>query len=299
MNKTIYALGFFDGVHIGHAALLRDCRQLSQEHHCAAGAVTFDTHPAALVRGNAPGLITTVQDRERLLRNQFHMDRVVVMPFDQEKRSMPWQAFLELLIRDYGAGGFVCGVDFRFGNKGQGNAALLEEFCARRGLPFAVVPEQMLDGIRVSSTYIRRQIETGDMATAVRFLNHPYVLTGTVIPGRQLGRRLGIPTANLQLPEGLVVPKFGAYACRVLLDGAYYPAVTNIGTRPTVSGTGITVEPWILDYSGDLYGREITLEFFHFLRPERKFPTLEDLKQEIHANAEESRRLLKTYEAFS
>ena len=134
------------------------------------------------------------------------------------------------------------------------------------------------------------------MATAVRFLGHPHILTGTVIPGKQLGRTLGIPTANLLLPENLVVPRFGVYACRVQLDGTSYPAVTNIGIRPTVSGSGITVEPWILDYNGDLYGREITLEFFHFLRPEQKFPSLEALKQEIHANARQSRELLKAYE---
>ena len=134
------------------------------------------------------------------------------------------------------------------------------------------------------------------MATAVKFLGHPHILRGTVVHGKALGRKLGIPTANLKLPENLATPRFGVYACRVKLDGVYYPAVTNIGTRPTVSGSGITVEPWILDYSGDLYGREITLEFFHFLRPEQNFSSLEDLKNQIHADARKSRELLTTYE---
>ena len=200
-----------------------------------------------------------------------------------------------MLRQSHGASGFVCGEDFRFGYRGQGNAQLLGDYCARENLPFAVVPEQMLDGIRVSSTYIRRQIEAGDMETAVRFLGHPYILTGTVVPGRKLGRKLGFPTANLQLPEHLAVPRYGVYACRVTLDGVSYPAVTNVGTRPTVSGTGVTVEPWILDYSGDLYGREITLEFFRFLRPEQQFPSLEALREEILRNAESSREWLKTY----
>jgi riboflavin kinase/FMN adenylyltransferase len=137
-----------------------------------------------------------------------------------------------------------------------------------------------VEDIRISSTYIRRQIETGDMATAVKFMGHPYTLTGTVVRGQQLGRTLGIPTANLRLPAGLAVPKFGVYACCVIVDGKRYPAVTNIGTRPTVDGEGITVEPWILDYSGDLYGREITIEFYKFLRSEQKFPSLEDLQAE-------------------
>lgn len=127
------------------------------------------------------------------------------------------------------------------------------------------------------------------MATAVRFLGHPYELTGTVIHGHRIGRTLGIPTANLLLPDGLVIPRFGVYICRVLIGEKSYPAVTNIGTRPTVSGSGITVEPWILDFEGDLYDREITLQFFRFLRPETKFPDLASLQQEIRSNAVQTR----------
>ena len=205
---------------------------------------------------------------------------------------MPWVDFLDMLRAFQGAAGFVCGEDFRFGHKGQGNAGLLEGYCRERGLPCVVVSDRTIDGIRVSSTYIRQQLETGDMATAVKFLGHPHVLTGTVVHGKALGRKLGVPTANLRLPEGLAVPKFGVYACRCLIGGKAYPAVTNIGTRPTVEGQGITVEPWILDYTGDLYDREITLEFLYFLRPEMKFPTLEALQAEIRRNAEQTRAYL-------
>ena len=292
MNKTIYALGFFDGVHIGHGALLKKCREMAAQHSCRCGAVTFGTHPETLVRHQAPVLLNAPRDRELLLTTKFHMDTVVTLPFDEAMRAMPWGAFLEMLIRDHGAVGFVCGDDFRFGYKGQGNASILENYCRKLGLPCAVVPEQTLEGIRVSSTYIRSQIETGDMATAVRFLGHPHILRGTVVPGRQLGRTLGVPTANLRLLPGVVVPRFGVYACRCIIDGAAYPAVTNVGTRPTVEGQSVTVEPWILDYSGDLYGREITLEFYYFIRPEKKFPDLDALKAEIHRNAEETRAYL-------
>ena len=157
-----------------------------------------------------------------------------------------------------------------------------------------MVPEQTVHGIRVSSTHIRALLEQGQMEEANAFLGHPHILTGQVIHGHQLGRTLGIPTANLSLPAGLVVPKFGVYACLVELEGERYPAVTNIGTRPTVHGSGITVEPWILSYQGDLYGREITLEFHKFLRPERKFPTLEALQEEIHHNAEQTIHFFQT-----
>ena len=288
-EKTIYALGFFDGVHIGHAALLKACRELAAEARCRFGVITFGVHPDALVLGKAPRLINTQTDREWLLRERFRAETVVTLPFDEEMHTMPWRAFLHMLIRDYAAAGFVCGEDFRFGYRGEGNADALEAFCREQGLVSAVVKDRMIDGIRVSSTYIRRQIETGDMETAVKFLGHPHILSGSVVHGHQLGRRLGIPTANLRLPEGLAEPKFGVYACRAVVEGKRYCAVTNIGVRPTVEGRSVTVEPWILDYDGDLYGREITLEFYRFLRPERKFPSLDDLKAEIHRNAGETR----------
>lgn len=293
MKKTICALGFFDGIHIGHAVLLSACRRLAAEKDAHAAVVTFTSHPDTLVLGDTPRLINTPRDRELLLIHKFHMDTVVNLPFDRAMMTMPWQDFLEMLRRDYNAQGFVCGEDFRFGSQGAGNAALLAEYCAQNGLAWEVVPEQTLDGVRVSSSYIRRQLETGDMATAVRFLGHPHFLTGTVVPGKQLGRRLGIPTANLRYPDGLAMPKFGVYACQAWVEGAAYPAVTNIGTRPTVQGHNVTVEPWILDYSGDLYGKELVLGFYRFLRPERKFDSLEELKAAILADAETTRALLR------
>ena len=199
MNKTIYALGFFDGVHVGHAALLDRCKTLARENDCRAGVVTFAAHPDTLVLGSTPPLINTPYDREKLLRERFSMERVVTLPFDEEMHTMPWRAFLHMLIEDYAAAGFVCGEDFRFGYRGEGNADALEGFCREQGLVSAVVKDRMIDGIRVSSTYIRRQIETGDMETAVKFLGHPHILSGSVVHGHQLGRRLGIPTANLRL----------------------------------------------------------------------------------------------------
>ena len=288
-NKTIYALGFFDGVHIGHAALLTTCREVAHEGSWRSGVVTFSTHPDTLVLGQPPRLINTPEDRERLLRRRYGVDTVVTLPFDKKMRDMPWKAFLELLRREYGAAGFVCGADFRFGAGGTGNAGLLAIYCRSESLPWAVVPEQTLDGIRISSTYIRELIENGEMSTAVKFLGHPHILTGQVIHGRHLGSTLGIPTANLRLPAELAVPKYGVYMCLCVIDGKEYPAVTNVGVRPTVSGQDVTVEPWILDYEGDLYGREITLEFYRFLRPERKFPDLQALKAEILRNADQTR----------
>lgn len=287
-NKNkIFALGFFDGVHIGHQALLRECVRLAQALDCCPAAITFDTHPQTLTAGEAPGLLNSGADRVKLLRS-FGMESVYTFYFNDATRTMPWQEFFKVLL-DYGAAGLVCGHDFRFGYRGEGNAEKLAQACREAGIACAVVPEQTIGGIRVSSTHIRSLMERGEMESAAKFLGHPHVLSGTVVSGRRLGRTLGIPTANLRLPEGVLAPKFGVYACRVEVAGQRFAAVANVGTRPTVSGHHVTVEPWILDFEGDLYGQEITVEFFRFLRAETKFDSLEALRSQIALDAAQTR----------
>lgn len=293
-TKYIFALGFFDGVHLGHQALLAECCRLAQANGAQSAAITFDAHPQSLFLPDPPVLLSTEADRRRLL-HQYGIRVVHTLPVTRETMSMPWTDFLERLL-ELGAVGFVCGDDFRFGHRGEGNVSKLRSFCAERGLPCIEVSEQLLNGKRISSTLIRSRIDSGDMESATKYLGHPHVLTGTVVRGQQIGRKLGFPTANLLIPPSVAVPKFGVYACRAVVDGVSYPAVTNVGTRPTVAGTGVTVEPWILDFSGDLYDRQIRVEFYRFLRPEMKFPDLEALRREILRNAEETRAYLKSRE---
>lgn len=290
-NKRVFALGFFDGVHVGHQALLKECRALAAQLGCETAAITFDAHPQSLFSDRAPALISSAWDRQNLLR-QYGMAHIHCFPVTKEVMSTPWRTFLEQLV-EHGAAGFVCGDDFHFGHKGEGNAQKLLSFCNEHHLPCVIVPEQSLKGQRVSSTLIRRLIEAGEMESATKFLGHPHILTGRVLHGQKLGRKLGVPTANLVIPDGVAVPKFGVYACKANIDGTSYPAVANVGIRPTVGGSGITVEPWILDFEGDLYGREIRLEFFRFLRPEVKFETLSALQQQIHDDAAATRRYFK------
>ena len=255
-------------------------------------AVTFDTHPAALVTGAAPGLINCAPDRLRLLQEQ-GISHVQTLHFDEKTMTMPWQGFFTYLMQDLNAAGLVCGDDFRFGHKGEGNAQRLKAACEQAGIACTVVSEQTLDGIRVSSTHIRALMEAGHMEQAVQFLGHPHIFSGEVVSGRKLGRTIGVPTANLILPEGIVVPKFGVYACKALVHGKEYLAVTNIGTRPTVGGHHVTVEPWLLDFDGNLYGEHITLMFYAFLRPEQQFSSLETLKTEIQKNAAQTRQFFE------
>jgi len=291
MNKKIYALGFFDGVHLGHQALLEACRRLAAEKGCQTAAITFEKHPKALFLPTPPALINSIEDRYALLRS-CGMEQIRVLPVTRESMAQPWQAFLEGLCAD-GAAGFVCGDDFRFGHKGEGNAEKLQLFCEEKGLPCIIVPEQTLDGIRISSTHIRSLIEAGDMETAAKFLGHPHILSGEVVHGRHLGRTIGIPTANILIPEGVAVPKLGVYACTCRVDEQNDVAVTNIGSRPTVNGHQVRAESWILDFDGDLYDSRIVLQFYKFLRPEQKFGSLEELKAQIQSDAAEANKLLK------
>jgi riboflavin kinase/FMN adenylyltransferase len=288
MNK-IFALGFFDDVHLGHQALLKICCDLAAQMGAQPCAITFQQHPQSLFTQEPPKLINTAADRQRLL-HRFGIGPVFSYPVTKAVMSMPWEAFLDELV-SYDAVGFVCGNDFRFGNCGEGDARKIEDYCRRKNLAVQVVGDQILQGIRISSTHIRNLLESGRMEEAVRFLGHPHVLTGEVVAGRQIGRTLGIPTANLKLPEDVVHLRHGVYACKATVNDHTYLAVTNVGNRPTVGGHVVTVEPWLLDFKGNLYGRELMLEFYQFLRPEKKFDSLEALKEAIRENERQTRWL--------
>lgn len=290
-EKTIYALGFFDGVHLGHQALLKSCRELARENGCKAGVITFAVHPEAVVSDSAPLLLNSVPDRRQLLY-AFGADTVMELPFDKAMMTTHWSSFLEQLTQA-GAAGFVCGSDFRFGAGGSGTAKKLAAFCEKRHLLYKIVPQQYLEDVRISSTYVRQLLEAGQMEQAVKFLGHPHILSGAVVSGRKLGHTIGVPTANLQLPEGVMLPQRGVYACAAMTDKKVYLAVTNIGSRPTVGGHHVTVEPWLLDFDGDLYGKQLTLAFFAFLRPEKKFESLDRLKEQIQMDAAQTRTLLE------
>lgn len=289
MKKMIFALGFFDGVHLGHQALLAECRRLAAEKGCIPAAITFDRHPQALFVSQPPKLISSEEDRVLLLR-RYGMEVVNVLPVTRAVMETPWEGFLDGMVAS-GAAGFVCGDDFQFGKNGEGDGEKLRAFCRERGIACVIVAQQEAQGERICSTRIRRALENGELMQANALLGHPYTLTGVVVSGRQLGRTIGIPTANLHLPEELLKPAFGVYACKALVNGEQKIAVTNVGSRPTVGGHHVTVEPWLLDFDGDLYGKKLTLEFHGFLRPEKKFEDLSALRREILKNAEETRKI--------
>lgn len=291
-HDRVIALGFFDGVHLGHAALLRLTRRRADELGIPAAVLTFDTHPDTLVYHQPVPLINTLEDRKYLMEEKFSMDEVILAHFNRAMMEMPWEAFVEdYLLGELGAKHVVCGHDFSFGYRGQGTPDKLRRLCAQRGVGVNVVDKVSLGGITVSSTHIRQLIRQGDMEAAAQMLGHRHFLSGEVLHGKELGRRLGFPTANLALPEGLIAPAYGVYATLVTLpDGSAHPAVTNVGVRPTVHDQlGRLVEAWILDCTAELYGEKIRVEFFTRLRGEKKFDSLEALREEVLRNAAETR----------
>ena len=294
-QQRILALGFFDGVHEGHATLLRRCRERAEERDAEAAVLTFDVHPDTLVSGQAVPLINSPEDRRELIRRLFGIDTVLQLHFDRALMQMPWEDFLGWIREEYGAVHLVCGHDFTFGWRGEGNPRRLREYCEREGLGWDVMPEVRLDGSAVSSTRIRALLTEGRLEEANRLLGHPHVLTGEVCHGRHLGSTIGFPTANLLFAPGVLVPAHGVYAGRLEIEGETEEkyAVTNIGVRPTVDDSDrVTVESYILDYSADLYGKQIRLEFLEFIRPERKFASLEELTAQIGKDAERVRRYI-------
>lgn len=289
--KRVVAIGFFDGVHIGHAALLEKTKQRALESGAIPSVVSFDVHPDNLVFGGEVKLINSALGREDLIRRLFGIDNVVFLHFNRHMMTMPWEEFIRSLQEELNISHVVVGYDFCFGYKGEGTAEKLKDYCAGHGLGCDVIPPVMLDGRTVSSSYIRGLIEDGEMEEARRYLGHPHILTDTVHSGYHLGTKLGAPTINMVFPEGVLVPRHGVYATHVCLeDGAGYCAVTNVGVRPTTgSSNAVSVESHLLDYSGNLYGRQARVEFYAFLRGERKFSSFAELSEQIARDAENAR----------
>lgn len=299
-KQRVLALGFFDGVHMGHGELLKRTMQVAKELKATPAVLTFDTHPEDLIVGMPTLLINSRRDREYIVKRYYGIEEVLLMHFDQACMHMSWQKFIEnMIVRDYNAVHVVAGHDFRFGYKGIGNPQRLKDKCFQLDIGCDIIPCVEYDGTRISSTYIRKLIAQGDIERANILLGHPHTLSGEVVHGRQLGRTMGIPTINMYLPEGVLSPCHGVYATRVHIGEKEYMGVTNVGVRPTVDGdnsTRVSVETYILDYSGNLYGQILRIDFYKFLRPEIHFRSMDDLKSEIQNNIHQTREFFSSYE---
>lgn len=275
------AVGTFDGVHLGHRAVIED----------ADTVLTFDPHPTTVVAPeHAPRLLTTFARKAELI-GTLGVDELVVIPFDAEFAARAPQAFLDdVLVATLQATSVSVGENFRFGYRAQGDAALLD---ADDRFTTRIAPLLEVDGEIVSSSHIRGLVAGGALEYAGRLLGAPFQMRGVVQHGDKRGRTLGFPTANLVPAEGYVTPAHGVYACRAWVDGAPVAAATNVGVRPQfVTGRGELAEAFLIDFAGDLYGRELRLDFLKRLRGEKRFVSVDALVEQMHADVERTRALL-------
>lgn len=290
---TVIALGFFDGVHLGHQALMARAVQRGRERDMEPAVFTFDRSPREFVTSLPVPLLTSAEDRRRLVEELFPIRQVFIAPFDQRMMTMPWQDFITDLRERYRAGWLVAGHDFRFGHRNQGNADLLAEECRRRGLGCDIIPPVRLDGITVSSTHIRSLLEQGDLETARRFLGHGFSISGPVRRGRGLGSQLGAPTLNLVPDPHQLLPAYGVYArlChggrRRLSRRHQYRRAAHGGRRRSRHGGELSAQRRRRPLR-----RQCRVELISFLRRERRFDSLEALSRQIAQDALQAKVVL-------
>ncbi|MCW3096639.1 MAG: adenylyltransferase/riboflavin kinase [Chthonomonadaceae bacterium] len=289
------AIGTFDGVHIGHQAIIRTAVEDAHAHGRPAIVLTFDRHPSELLAPDrVPGLLTTPNQRNAYI-SALGADSLVILRFDQALSQLPPNAFLQSIVKDQlGAQAIVVGVDFCFGKGRAGDVAYLTAAQAEFGFTLHALQPVMVGDLPASSTRIRERLRAGDIAGAETLLNHPFLLAGTVVGGQKLGRTLGYPTANLQLATRQVVPADGIYAVQAILDdGQVVGGACSIGNRPTIEGAGRAIETYLLDFSADIYGRGMELRFVKRLREELKFDSLDALKVQMALDVRAAHAALK------
>ena len=294
--KTVIALGFFDGVHLGHQALMARAVERGREHGLEPAVFTFDRSPREFVTGKPVPLLTSPEERRRLVEESFPIRRVIVAKFDRAMMTMPWMDFLRVLAGRYNAGWLVAGHDFRFGHRNEGDAALLARGAAELGMGWDIIPAVAVDGVTVSSTRIRSLLEEGRAEEAGRLMGRPFPIPGTIPHGKGLGSRIRRPTLNL-LPGGdQLIPARGVYVAAAELAGRRFPAVTNVGVRPTVDRDGgVTVESHLLEAEGDFYGESCRVFLLKRLRPEEEFPSLRALQTQIAGDVEAAREYFRKF----
>ncbi len=288
-TPTAIALGNFDGIHQGHQLVLRaiiNSLPSRQHPHVYPSVVSFTPHPREFFTGGKLELLTPIPEKAELL-SSLGIEQLILLPFNQNLAALSPQEFVEqILVKQLQARQISVGSDFRFGYQRKGTGSDLKNIAANFGIKVHLnslyqYQDAQTQLLRVSSSLIRQALLKGDMNTANNMLGRPYSLSGTVVKGQQLGRTIGFPTANLELPPAKFLPRYGVYSVDVLVNKTVVKGVMNLGCRPTVAGAAPTIEVHLLNWSGDLYGQNLQVNLLRFLRPEQKFPNLEALKQQI------------------
>lgn len=293
-EPTAVTLGKFDGLHRGHELLMQTVLQCKKEHQVASVAFTFDMPPRNRVEEIVASVLTTNDEKQYIFEKQ-GIDYLIECPFTKEVMSMEPKAFIEWIATSLNMKFVVVGDDFRFGHKRAGDFHTLQEYEKQYGYK-TIVLEKLKDSNRdISSTYVREKIADGNIRKANELLGYHYFIKSEILHGKKLGRRIGIPTINMILPENKLLPPNGVYVTEVLVEGKTYMGVTNVGCKPTVSNERIVgVETYIDNFNQDLYGEKIIVSFLEFIRPEMKFDSLEGLKAQMESDIQIARKYYKS-----
>lgn len=294
-GPSVVTIGNFDGVHLGHAALLKKTVELGEKHKTRSVVFTFANHPMEFVQRKKIEYLSLFE-RKLEIFTLFGISDTVCVPFDERIMDMTTERFSEeILLERLHAKDVVMGFDSRLGKGREGRVEYLKETGERMGFTVHIIEPVLVDEMRVSSSCIRDFIKKGEVESALRYLGRPYELEGEVIHGQKLGRKLGYPTANIRLDYDFVLPKKGVYFCRAILDGKQFDVAVSVGDNPTIENKGFSVEGHLLDFSGDLYGKTLRLQFIRRLRDELKFSSLEDLKEQLGKDTEEIKKCSLLY----
>lgn len=281
IDRSVVTIGNFDGLHKGHQVLIKKAVNYAKEKHIKSIVFTFENHPANFFNNNCiENIITNNEKKKRI--EILGIDIVVSIPFDEYMTQISAEEFVKyILVEKLHAEKIVVGHDFTFARNKEGNVDVLERLANKYSIDIEIVNPVKLDDIRVSSSYIRRLVKCGKVSDVKKYLGHNYEIEGKVIKARQLGRTIGFPTANLEIKDNLILPKRGIYASKVYIDDKIYFGATNIGYNPTVQGNKLSIETHILEFDEDIYGKNIKVELLMRIRDEKKFESLDALKNQL------------------
>lgn len=292
-KRSAVTLGKFDGFHKGHMKLVNQVRQLSAEKDVTSIICSFDMRPLYERIHSDARLLMTGEERDRRLDNT--VDYFVDCPFTKEFSMMEAEDFIEKILAGvFHASYVVVGEDFCFGHGKRGNVHMLAEYASQYGYELIVFEKERYAGRIISSTHVKEALAEGDMELAEKLLGYPYTFTGTVSHGKQIGRRIGVPTLNIVPDKWKMMPPNGVYFNKVQVDGTWYDAIGNVGVKPTVTDNNqVVIECYLFDYADDAYGKNIVVELYKFRRPETKFDSIEEMKQTIEKDIEAGREYFK------
>lgn len=285
-SDNYVALGSFDGLHYGHLSLVRKTIQVAKEKNGRSMVFTYKNHPKTIVKPDSvPKLIMDLDTKLEYLEEE-NVDIVVLRTFTKEFMSIDAEDFIKLLCEDYNVKGIIVGFNFRFGYKNLGDVDLLKDLQSKYGYELYIMDSYTYKGEIISSTRVRECILEGNVSEAANMLPKPYFIKGKVVYGKQLGRTIGIPTANLEFDNKMVIPEKGVYYTNVKYNGNIFKGLTSVGYNPTVNGKELTIETYILNFNKMIYGEELKVYFVERIRDELKFDTLDELVKQIRKDEE-------------